>query len=77
MADSALYTVETLRELEGMAWITRVPETLRAAREALEKADGFAPWRTSPWSKWRTMANEADHAKGSRRRLLPTASKGR
>ncbi len=38
VADSALYTAETLRELEGMVWITRVPETLSAAREAIQAA---------------------------------------
>ena len=38
VADSALYTAETLRALAGMAWITRVPETLNAAREAIQAA---------------------------------------
>ncbi len=35
VADSALYNAETLRELGGTVWISRVPETLGAAREIL------------------------------------------
>ena len=35
VADSALYTAETLRELGGTVWVSRVPETLGAAREIL------------------------------------------
>ena len=38
VADSALSTAETLTEREGMARITRVPETLSAAREAIQAA---------------------------------------
>ena len=33
VADSALYTEETLRELDGFGWISRVPETVGLARE--------------------------------------------
>ncbi len=33
VADSALYTEDTLRELDGFGWISRVPETLGLARE--------------------------------------------
>ena len=32
IADSALYTAETLSEMNGFYWITRVPETLELAR---------------------------------------------
>lgn len=35
VADSALYNAETLRALGGTVWISRVPETLGAAREIL------------------------------------------
>ncbi|MBK1725416.1 hypothetical protein CKO23_25335 [Thiocystis violacea] len=33
IADSALYTRETLQEMNGYHWISRVPETLTLARE--------------------------------------------
>jgi hypothetical protein len=33
VADSALYTAETLQQLGGFGWVSRVPETLTPARE--------------------------------------------
>ena len=36
MADSALYTAETLGEMNGFYWITRVPETLDLARVLIQ-----------------------------------------
>jgi transposase len=59
VADSALYTAETLRELEGMAWITRVPETLSAAREAIAAA---APGLMASPEKLSLQRQEADYA---------------
>jgi transposase len=38
VADNALCTAETLRELEGIVRITRMAETLSAAREAIQAA---------------------------------------
>ncbi|WP_339137415.1 MAG: IS1634 family transposase [Candidatus Electrothrix sp. GW3-4] len=35
VADSALYTAETLRELSRILWISRVPETLALSREVI------------------------------------------
>lgn len=35
IADSALYTAETLPDLANCLWISRVPETLEAAREMI------------------------------------------
>ncbi|NEX23075.1 IS1634 family transposase, partial [Thiorhodococcus mannitoliphagus] len=53
IADSALYTRETLQELSAQAWISRVPETLTLARElihavapALMDDPTQAAWRT-------------------------------
>jgi len=40
IADSALYTAETLRTLGSQLWISRVPETLSAARKSI---DAIAP----------------------------------
>ena len=34
-ADSALYTAETLRELNKILWISRVPETLTLSQEVI------------------------------------------
>jgi transposase len=56
VADSALYTAETLRELEGIHWITRVPETLSAAREAIEAA---APGLMASPDKMNLQSQEA------------------
>jgi len=36
VADSALYTKEGLAELSGVKWVTRVPETIKEAKEAIE-----------------------------------------
>ncbi|MGB0468917.1 MAG: IS1634 family transposase [Thiolinea sp.] len=35
VADSALYTAETLPQLAGVNWITRVPESIKAAKTAI------------------------------------------
>lgn len=35
VADSALYTAESLAQMNGYTWITRVPETLTLARETI------------------------------------------
>ena len=35
VADSALYTSESLAQMNGYSWITRVPETLTLARETI------------------------------------------
>jgi transposase len=45
VADSALYTAKSLRELGGTTWISRVPETFGAVRAIVqavagERADG-------------------------------------
>lgn len=39
VADSALYTAETLPLLPATGWITRVPATLKAAQAALRQAN--------------------------------------
>ena len=38
VADRALYTAETLPTLTELCWVTRVPETLKEARQAIEEA---------------------------------------
>ena len=35
VADSALFTAEGLKELEGIKWVTRVPETIKEAKKAV------------------------------------------
>ncbi len=40
VADSALYTANSLRELDAMAWVSRVPETFGAAREIVQAVAG-------------------------------------
>lgn len=36
IADSALYVAETLREMNNIWWISRVPETINATKEAID-----------------------------------------
>ena len=59
VADSALYTAETLPELKGIHWITRVPETLSTAREAIQAA---APGLMASPEKRGTHRMEVDYA---------------
>lgn len=66
VADSALYTAETLTELAGIAWITRVPETLSAAREAIQAA---APRLMVSLDKLSLQRQEAEYA-GVKQRWL-------
>jgi len=40
VADSALYTEKSLRELGGTAWVSRVPETFAAARAVVQAVAG-------------------------------------
>ena len=54
VADSALYTEDTLRELDGFGWISRVPETVGLAREvALAVAGDLA--RNPEEMAWRSL----------------------
>ena len=39
VADSALYTKESLKELEGVKWVTRVPETIGEAKNHILSLD--------------------------------------
>ena len=39
VADSALYTKEGLKQLSDIKWVTRVPETLKAAKEMIQATD--------------------------------------
>jgi len=39
VADSALYTAEGLKELTSICWVTRVPETVKEAREVIISTD--------------------------------------
>ena len=37
VADSALYTEENLKQLQGVKWVTRVPETLKEAKKRISE----------------------------------------
>jgi len=39
VVDSALYSAENLQNLQGIYWLTRVPETLSEARQRIQDAD--------------------------------------
>jgi transposase len=42
VADSALYSEQTLKDLADTCWITRVPENIRLAKVTLEQSDSSA-----------------------------------
>jgi transposase len=39
VADSALYSKDSITELDGIKWVTRVPETLALAKQAIDEVD--------------------------------------
>lgn len=44
VADAALYTAETLKQLQGLKWICRVPLTLSQAQEVIRQVVPFSKW---------------------------------
>jgi len=44
VADSALYTKDKLLKTNTYTWLTRVPETIKQAKELLEKPEGSINW---------------------------------
>jgi transposase len=59
VADSALYTAETLPTLNDLFWVTRVPQTLAEARQALQVT---APGLMSSLDKMSYQALESSYA---------------
>lgn len=55
VADSALYTAETLPLLNATRWITRVPSTLKAAQAALRQADPDTMTRLDEQTRYHTL----------------------
>jgi len=45
VADAALYTAETLQQLQGLQWISRVPLTLNQAQTVIHQVVPFAQWQ--------------------------------
>jgi transposase len=66
VADSALYTAETLPTLNDLFWITRVPQTLAQARQAVQVT---APGLMSSLDKMSYQALESSYA-GVRQRWV-------
>lgn len=46
VADSALYTIKKLLAAKHLRWITRVPESIKAARELVEKDSEEFTWKS-------------------------------
>ena len=46
VADSALYTIKKLLAAKNLRWITRVPESIKAARELVEKDFEEFTWKS-------------------------------
>jgi transposase len=45
VADAALYSAETLQQLQGLQWISRVPLTLTEAQMVIHQVVPFAEWQ--------------------------------
>lgn len=45
MADAALYTAETLKQMQGLKWISHVPLTLSDAQAVIRQVVPFAEWQ--------------------------------
>jgi transposase len=45
VADAALYSAETLQQLQGLQWISRVPLTLKDAQAVIHQVVPFAQWQ--------------------------------
>jgi transposase len=58
VADSALYSAETLPLLSQTGWITRVPATLKAAQEALRAADPETMSRLDEQTRYQRLNSE-------------------
>jgi transposase len=68
VADSALYTAETLPLLQETGWITRVPATLKAAQKALRQADPETLTRLDEQTRYQRLTS--DYAGVSQRWLV-------
>lgn len=58
VADSALYTAETLPLLQETGWITRVPATLKAAQEALRQIDPETMTRLDEQIRYQRLSSD-------------------
>jgi transposase len=58
VADSALYTAETLPLLQETGWLTRVPATLKAAQEALRAADPETMTRLDEQTRYQRLTSD-------------------
>jgi transposase len=64
VADSALYTAEKLLRAEGLKWITRVPETIKAAQTLLMLSDEAINWQDlgTGYRMYETLSNHGGMA---------------
>ena len=58
VADSALYTAETLPLLQDVHWITRVPATLNAAQEVLRATDPETMTHLDEHTRYQRLSTE-------------------
>jgi transposase len=76
VADSGLYSEANMRQLNtaGVRWVSRVPETLLRAREAV--ADLDAPWRQGQDEGWEWWTKEVVWPYGRERWLIARSAEG-
>ncbi|MEG4472183.1 IS1634 family transposase, partial [Microcoleus sp. AT9_B5] len=61
VADSALYTAENLSAMTGMKWITRVPLSIKEAREKIS-AISDKDWESAPIKGYKIAATTSEYA---------------
>ena len=74
VADSALYNKDKLLKRNEYLWLTRVPETIKQARELIEKPDGEVEW-TDRDGGYKTAAFYSNYGDVKQRWLLVYSEK--
>lgn len=69
VADSALYTAENLGKMQNTLWVSRVPETLQAAKELVGLPESAIAWETQE-EGYRLASFDNDYAQIKQRWVL-------
>lgn len=76
IADSALYSKDKLFQLENHLWISRVPETIKEAKDLLEKEFTALDW-TEYGNGYKYMSFSSDYGEIQQRWLLVASEEAR
>ncbi len=76
VADSALYTRESLQELTDIKWVTRVPETIKEAKTLIRELD-FEQMQPCAAEGYRILPVQSEYAGITQRWILVYSGKAR